>query len=1095
MKKIYLLILLLPLLTYSAFAQNRTITGTVISADKNEPLIGVSIQVKGGSTGTQTDANGKFSLKVTNLQNVVIGVRYVGYAYQEHTLRVGENNLDVKMQPSAESNLSDVVVVGYGTQKKIHLTGAVASVDTKQIQDIPATDLASTLRGQVPGLNISGGNARPTTNSTTISVRNPIVFPGANNPGPLFIIDDVFRDAAAFNNLDQSEVESISILKDAAAAIYGIQGAYGAIVVRTKRGKSGAPKVTYNGAYGASTAVKIPDVLTGGQMAQFYNDYNATPIIANNQTIDEHGYVSPLTPGGAPTKNLSYFTPDELAYFNNPANNTDWLRYAFKTAVTQRHTLNISGGSDKVTYFASSTYTSQNSNFAGVGNNRWTYRASVDAKVANGLKVALSLSGSINNSKIRYFKQGTESADNDFRTLLTVAPWTQYFINGIAALPSGPQGSTSSNLLQNFNYFQAAQQLNDYSLTKPTVLNINPTISYDVPFVKGLRLTANYNRQITNTFSKQVGTSYTLTQFAGLGENNHIPGGAILNADLKQNNGDLIRFNPAYANDYQLTTTASYSHKFGKHEISLLGLYEQQERYREGIEAYANGVLIGGFDNLNFTNGAQVANQANGAISNFGRQAVAGRLNYNYDDKYLFEGVFRADGNTNFAPGKNWGYFPSFSAGWVVSQEGFFKNNVKFVDFFKIRGSVGFLGADNTKPFQYLENYNFGQTQKAAVFGGNNDRGLAIFQSVALANPNVRWDNANKYNLGLDLQFLKNRLSMSVDGFLDHRYNGLANLTSSTPLVVGANVPTENYAVGDNFGYEISATWRDHIGKDATYYITANFSWSDNKYIKVDQDAGKAGTYLDGINRSSDLGLLGYVYAGFLRTQADVDSWMSSHPGYTLNGIAPKPGMLVYQDVRGLRNAAAPGGYNAPDGKITDADLEYIKPKSSNHYGGAFNFGGTYKGISVQVITTLGWGGASMLEAEALNPIGGVFSANGTIPLQNRPSFWAPGNYWTYSNTNAELPSPYYVGRNGMNDATSDFWLKSSFQFRMTNLNVSYALPKRWASKVGVSDIRIYTNVVNPVNFYNPYGWRDSGTNFLQYPLVKSYTFGLNVGF
>jgi TonB-linked SusC/RagA family outer membrane protein len=1094
MKKILLSFLLL-VLTGAAFAQTRTITGTITSSDKNEPLVGVTVRVKGSNAATQTDVNGRYSIKVTNSQNVVLGITYVGYAYQERTLRIGENNYDAKLVPSAETNLNDVVVVGYGTQKRISLTGAIATVDTRQIQDIPATDLASTLRGQVPGLGVSGGNARPTSNSTTLTVRNPVVFPGSNNPGPLFIIDDVFRDLAAFNSLDQSEVESISVLKDAAAAIYGIQGAYGAIVVRTKRGKNSAPKVTYSGAYGASTAVKIPDVLTGGQMAQFYNDYNATPIIANNQTIDEHGYVSSLTPGGAPTKNLSYYTPDELAYFNNPDNNTDWLRTAFKTAVTQRHTLNVSGGSDKVTYFASSTYTSQNSNFAGVGNNRWTYRASVDAKVANGLKVALSLSGSINNSMIKYFKQGGENADNDFRTLLTVAPWTKYFINGIATLPTGPQGNAGSNVLQNFNYFQAVESLNDYSLTKPTVLNINPTITYDVPFIKGLRLTGNYNRQITNTFSKQVGTSYTLTQFAGLGENNHIPGGAILNADLKQNNGDIILFAPSYANDYELSTTASYNHKFGKHDLTFLGVYEQQEQYREGIQAFANGVLPGGFDNLNFTNGAQNVNQANGLIFNYGRQAVAGRLNYNYDEKYLFEGVFRADASTNFAPGKNWGYFPSFSAGWVISRENFFKNNVKFMDLLKLRGSVGFLGANNVRPFQYAENYNFGQTQKAAVFGGNNDRGLAIFQSVALANADVRWDNDNKFNLGLDMQFLKNRLSVSVDGFLDHRYNGLASLTSSTPLVVGATAPSENYAVGNNFGTEVSATWRDNIGKDASYYITANFSWSDNKLIRIDQAAGVAGTYLDGINRSSDLGLLGYQYAGFLRTQADVDSWMSAHPGYTLNGIAPKPGMLVYNDVRGLKNASAPGGYNDPDGKITDADLDYIRPKSSNHYGGSFNFGGTYKGISVQVITTLGWGGASMLEADALNPLGGAFNGSGTIAVQNRPSFWAPGNYWTYSNTSASLPSPYYVGRNGMNDVTSDFWLKSSFQFRMTNLNVSYSLPKKWAGKVGVSDIRVYTNVVNPVNFYNPYGWRDPGTNFLQYPLVKSYTFGLNVGF
>jgi len=1063
------------LLSNALFAQTRTISG-VVTGDKGETLPGVTIQVKGSTKGTTTDIDGKYSIVVTDMQTVTLTVKYIGYAYQEKAVSANQRNADFSLVPTA-NNLDEVVVVGYGEQKKIHLTGAVNVVDTKQIEDIPVANLAQSLRGQIPGLNVGTASNRPGINNTTLTIRNTVSY--AKNPttAPLYIIDDIQRTEQDFNALDQSEVESISILKDEAAAIYGIAGARGAVVVKTKRGKAGQLKVSYNGTYGVSTASQLPTMMTGYQQAVYLNDLIIADQANGGHTIDEHGYID----GSTTNKNKNYYTPDELAYFQQPGNNTDFLRQAFQNATVQRHTLSVTGGNDKITAYAGATYVNQTSNFKGAYANRWTYRASADAKLGNGLKASMSLSGYITKDYKYYFKQGGENPDNDLKILLNTPQYTKFFVNGLPTLLSSNTGNT--NALENFNYFYVVNNTNDYTLSQPVTLNVNPTLTWDVPFIKGLKLTGNYNRNLNNTYGKQVGTNYTAYQFAGTGENNHIPGGTLIGG-IKQKNGDIVRLNPVFYNSYELTGTVAYDHMFGKHEITFLGLYDQSESYDSGSTSSVENVLPGGYDNENFAIGAMTATET---LHNGGRMAYAGRINYNYASKYLVEALIRADGSTNFPPGSRWGYFPAFSAGWVASEEGFFKNNIKFLDYLKVRASVAFLGNDQTGGILYAENYNFGQQSKAAVFGGNSDRGLAIYQNIALANPEVRWDNDTKMNLGLDVQTLNNRLSASLDVYKDHRYNMLASLSSTTAFVVGATPPTENYSSVNTFGWELSASWKDKIGKDFSYYVSPNLSWYNDKILKADQPTGQAGTYLDVIGGPSDKGYKGLKYTQFLRTDADVTAFMAAHPGYTIYGITPKKGMLVYQDVRGPKDAS--GQYTAPDGKIDDSDLQYLTKHANNHFNGGFNFGGSYKNFSVQVITTISWGGQTAIEADALK--------KGTAIL-NRPAFWAPGNYWTPTNTSAALPSPYYMGGGsaGYNDVASDFWFKSSFQFRMTNLNVAYTLPKKVISKLGVSDVRIYANLVNPVNFYNPFDYRDNGVgSYLNYPTVRSYTFGLNVSF
>lgn len=1072
MRRILLIFSVLLFLSNALFAQTRTISG-VVTGDKGETLPGVSIQVKGGTKGTTTDIDGKYSLVVTNLQTVVLTVKYIGYAYQEKAIPANERNADFKLVPTA-NNLNEVVVVGYGEQKKIHLTGAVSSINTKAIQDIPSTNLSEALKGQLPNVGVAGGDARP-GNAGVITIRNP-KFGNVTSAStaPLYIIDDAFRTPADFNLLDQSEVESISILKDAAAAIYGVQGANGVIVVRTKRGKAGAPKVEYAGSYGLGFATQLPKMMSATQQATMVNDALQTQY---GYTIN--GATGINSNGGA--KIGSYFTDDEMAYFANPANNTDWLREAWQTSAVQRHAVSVSGGTDKATFFANSSYTTQNTNFnTGASTNKWTYRASADANVAKGFKVGISVSGDIYKSRNTFFKQGSETLDNDVATLEQFPTWTKFYIDGNPVLVNTPGNFNSSK--DNINFFEIAKS-GDYTQNNNYIINMSANARYDMPFVKGLSLSGTYNRNVNNAFGKQYGSNHLYYSYSGLGVNNHIPGGTIVKSDIVKN-GDRVRLNPNLTDTYQADAMVNYQRKFGKHDIAFLGLYEQSENYSEGSISMVEGVYVGGKDNENFAGGTQTANQV-GLVSQSGRKAIAARLDYNYDDRYIVQVQFRGDANTKFAPGKQWGYFPSGSAGWVISNEKFFKDKVKFIDFLKIRGSVGLLGNDNTKAYQYQNSYTFA-TGHAASFGNSGAagestaaRGTTVEPDVLLANPDAHWDNNLKVGLGVDVTMLNNRLSLSGDYYHDHRYNMLTVFNSSVPFVVGAPLPPENALSINSFGFEFSATWKDKIGKDFTYSLSPFVGWSDAKNIIIDQAVGLNNTYRDLRGKSDDPGFLGYHYLGIFKNDADVTNWLTSHPGYTLFGQTPKPGMAYYEDVRGPIDPTT-GQYSAPDGKINDEDQDYLSKKQSNHYNTGLSIQLGYKGVSLGATLNSSFGGYGQYEGTAIS------RATGT---SNRPAFWN-NNYWTPTNQDAKYPAPYYL-----DGKPSSLWYVSTTTFFVTNMNVSYTFPQSFTKKLGVGSVRAYVVSVNPFNLYNPYNYRDNRNNYDTYPAITTLSFGLNVGF
>jgi TonB-linked SusC/RagA family outer membrane protein len=1084
MRKIFLFLSVLLMFSSVLKAQTRTITG-VVTGDKGETLPGVTIKVKGSTAGTQTDIDGKYSLKVTSLQNVTIGVTYIGYNYQEKTLKVGEMNADFKLTVST-SDLSEVVVTGYGEQKKSTLTGAISVVDLKKVEDIPNLNLTALLRGTVPGLSVSGGTARP-GQGTTVTIRNPVAFAkdGGQGTNPLFIIDDVIRTQNDFDLLDVSQVESVSVLKDAEASIYGVQGANGVVIVRTKKGKMGAPKVSLSTSLGAADATMIPKMLNSTQLATFNNDYSQTsvyqqtvPGVPVNNYYNADGFLVNGTTGTVGTTRLaSWYTPDEFDYFANHSHN--WLDEAFKTSFVERAAVTIAGGGEKTTYFFGGDYVNQNSNFKGINSYKYGVRANVETKPVKGLTINLSVTNDVSYSKSYFYKINStqESLDNDAGTLLNMQPWQEYFINGNPVL----LGSSTSGGYDNINYF-LIQNSDNYTKNNSYIMNILGKVSYEFP-IKGLTATVTLNKNTNSTNGKQYGTTFNYYKYSGLGTNSHIPGGTLLSVNPIKN-GDRIRLNPSFANTYQLDAGLNYNRTFGKHTISLLSLFEQREQTTEGVAAMVEGVITGGLDYQTFAVGAQTSTQS-GQLSDFGFQSVINRLNYSYDNKYLLQLVYRADGSSRFPPGKQWGGFPAASVGWVASEESFIKKSLPWMEFLKFRASIGLTGTDNTKAYQFATSYNLGTGSSGGAVFNEGERSVAIRPNVAISNANVTWDHILKTNYGVDMQFLKGRLSVSGDYFWSHGYDMLTGLQSSVPVTIGfSNVPTENYASVNMFGYEISAGWRDHIGSKFTYSFSPFFAWSDNKNLKIDVSPGNIGTLEDLTGQSSDRGNFGYKSLGIIRTQAEADAIIASRAaaaGGAANvkifGQALQPGMINYEDVNG-------------DGVITTdtKDKQYITKRQNNHNSLGLNWSVGYAGLNLNVVMGMSWGGWAQIDG--LKPF--QQSSSGASIQDNRPVYWA--DHWTPSNTNARFPAPYFQANY---QVTTDFWLVPATTLNVSSVNLSYSIPSKIMNRIGIASARFFVVATNPIQFINPYpdGYRDFQTKLYEYPSLRTVSLGLNVGF
>ena len=1010
-----------------AMAQNTTtIKGTVVD-ENGDPVIGATIHVPGTRQATVTDLDGNYSISAP--KGTTLTVTYVGY--KQISTKGGRI-----MLKEGDTDLDEVVVVGYGTQKRAHLTGSVESIPVDEIQDISSGNLASTLSGLVNGLSVSGGESQPGEAARiTIRTANTLGDIGSTVQQPLFVIDGYIYPndvkvgnvqqnlgAEAFNNLDPAEIESISVLKDASAAVYGARAANGVILVTTKKGKMGKPVISYSGQYGWTDAVATPKMLSAYNYGRLYNEIAARDPL--NTTLDH---------------TTGLFQADELEAMKGM--NNDLLDKYWKTGFTQKHSVNISGASDRVNYFAGIGYFDQDGNLGRLDYNRWNYRAGVDVKISKWLGAGVTISGDYGKRNTGNVKVGGSSDQKQYNLLLTRPYYLPEYIGENDEYPILNYGPTNSEANQNQRYnYDLLINDGDYSKSMTSNLNIGANINYDFGWskaLKGLKVSFQYSKSINTNKGNEYGSNFTIYNMQkryGSGSHLYSPLDGSDDYSLwdltnlvahKYDNGNYLARTDVRTDNYQMNFTVNYARDFGLHNVQALFSIEKSEAESE----YQRSSVTNPYE---FTTGQ--SNSADGTQtgvftrSESGSLSYIGRVNYSYAGRYLFEFLMRADASQKFSPENRWGYFPATSIGWIASEEKWFKKAMPWWNFLKFRASFGLTGRDNTTAWQWMQVY--AQDKNRGVLFGDytKDTGnrITINKNNSAVNRDITWDKSYKFNFGIDNRFLNNRLSVGLDFYREWNRDMLINILQAVPSTVGTQSAASNNGEIDNWGWELSLGWRDKIGKDFKYNIGINTGYSDNKVLRMDFDQN---FYYRQIQRNgrTDIGTWGMQCIGMFRSFQDIDEYFTKYHITSYMGMSKdqvRPGMLIYKDVRGSQHTDANGNiyYDGPDG-IVDRDNDQVQlGHRGNIYGFTLNAGGSWKGLSFQLQFGAHWGGYTTVPAQALTA--------SAIEYTNMPSFWNPDNVFVYqdvydgqgnlvqaANRNACLPNPGY----SINTVASNF--------------------------------------------------------------------------
>jgi len=1102
--------LLLSLCCTGLFAQERTVNGVVVDGQSGEHLPGAIISAKGRPSNVSSRADGTFSIKLLPADSILV-VSFIGYKRVQ--LPIGSQDfITVKMDSTVSADLNDVVVVGYGTQNKRDITGSMATVDLKQIEDMPVASISEALRGQVPGLNVDGGAQRPGT-LATISVRQQFNWgKDGGNTAPLVVIDDVLQvdpstglpSLDRFNQLDMSEVESITVLRDASAAIYGTRASQGVIIIKTKRGKAGAPRVTYSGKFERNDAVSHGKVMNARQYGEYANSFTRA-----QGRSDDYLY-----------SDAELAAMDSLDY--------DWLGNDWRAAGTMQHSLDVSGGSDKATYYMGGSYYTQGANLGSQDFKRWTYRAGTDIKLASGLHLGATLAAANTNVEESFtkinFSDGfaTGGEQNDYSVLLHMPkyiPWV-YNIDGVdqyISPPLGPHRAGSvkaNNSLSNWNYYAL---LNNGSKTvkKNFNYNVNFSLQYDVPWIPGLNFKLNYGLAQASNNTEQVMMPqllYQATNIDAVGQ--HLIGetpGADWKGTLNTSN-TRVTYDNTTSKSEQTNFFVNYAHSFGDHNLAAMFSVEKSTNLNEDRYQIYDNPLPGVYNGTSVSAGELntkntiTYKQENGTLS------YLGRLNYNFKHKYLFEFVFRTDASTVFAPENYWGFFPGVSAGWVISDENFFKDNIHWMDFLKVRTSWGITGNNNIKAWKWLQLYT---AQQDKGFGFGSEGGSYTFGLTPDVSPNrdVKWDRTLQRNFGLDMAFLKNRLSVTFDQYFNSTSDMLTDMSGAlnSPISVGGAFAEQNYASVRAWGTELSVNWKDQVG-DFNYAIGINTAFNNYKVTKY---YDVPFVYPSEASQRKELGNYGIVPVygyktwkqtsggdGMLRTDADIDNYWNYLTQNAANsgveGAAPdffgisdksglKKGMLVYEDIAGNLDADNKT-IAGPNGRIEEKEDMTILRKSNRTYGLSTNINLGWKSLSLTAQIATSWGGARFLD----------YVKQGTSSTN---AMWSQPIYLTdmydeITNPDGKYPNIGYYDKFG--GAQSDFFLLPTFRMVIRTLSVGYTVPVKVVEKAHLHSARFFISGNNLWDLYNPYPKKfrnmyDAAD--VGYPTLRTWALGVNIGF
>lgn len=1000
--------------------QSKSVSGRVVDS-KGEAIIGANIMEKGTDNGTITDYDGKFNLKVS--PNSVIVVSYIGYKSVE--VRVSQMKADGRIVLKEDAEIMDeVVVVGYGTQKKATLTGSVSQVGGEDLKKVAAANLTNTLAGKTAGVIANTRSGEPGEDNASILIRGKGTL-GSN--APLIVVDGIA--GRPFSRLNPEDIESISILKDASAAIYGARAANGVILVTTKRGKEGKLSVDYNGSYSISQPTKVPEMLNSYQYATYVNEYDADPRhsqagITYSDEVLEH-----------------YKKHDDPVNYPD----TDWWGEVAKDwAGKTQHSLSISGGTDKVSFYTSAQYMWQDAIYK---NSAQDYRqfqliSNLDAKISNSIRFSFDILG-----RQEQRKRGIYDTNYLFTYFLSTFPGSApYFPNGLPRV--GYDGITRNAAIM----VTDTPGSNNYT---NNILNIKPSLHVDLDFItKGLYVEGYAAIDYTFSHGKQINQPYDLYYYDK----------ATQEYQNKRSDTGKISLND-WATRYSTITLngrIGYNRTFNdKHEVNAFVAYEQNKYNYHTLSGYRTNFLSNKLMDL-FAGSDVPEDRSNWGYSDVtARVNFFGRVNYSYMNKYLAEFAMRYDGSMNFAPGRRWGLFPSFSLGWVISEEKFFEPIKPYVDFFKLKASWGQMGNDAIAAYQYLSQYAF--TGTGAYFGSGGDAALNKgFYLTRTANPLVTWETANTTNLGFSATFLDGKFSLDFDWFKSKRRDILITRSASIPAYTGLVLPAENLGKVNNSGVELVASYHDRSG-DFEWGVTGNFTYAENEVVYMDESAltpdwqRTTGNPIDG--------LVLYKALGIYQTQAQVDN--SPH----MNNAAP--GDLVYQDTNG-------------DGRITWDDAIRLNESATPKIVYGFTLNGAWKGFDLNVFFQ-GQAKAVQLIQPTMNMVTDFYE--GRWRTENTPE----------ENLNARWPKAFIKQTYGdqWNGPSSTWWLRNAAFLRLKSVELGYTLPESITSKIGVQRWRFYINGNNLFTFdktkiCDP---ELNSNGILAYPLQRMITFGTNVTF
>lgn len=997
----------LMLLSFTAYAQERTVTGKVYDA-AGEPIIGASVVIQGTTQGTITDIDGAFQLKVQPSQTLVVS--FLGY--KDVILPVGNKN-DFKVTLEEDSKkLDEVVVVGYATQKKVNLTGSVASVSSKDIQDIPVANTATLLQGRLPGLVLTQNGAQAGNDNPEIRIRGIGTF-GNNNP--MVLIDGVEGSLSQISEIPSADIDNISVLKDAAsAAIYGVRAANGVILITTKRGQaSSRVKVSYSGSYTLQTPGIVPDYVDSYNWALMRNEVN--PDTFSPEALQK------LKDGS---------DPDHYA-------NTNWLDAVLRNASMHQHHLSVSGGSENTHFMTSVAYSNQEGIMMKTGVERFSFRSNLDTRYKR-FTFGLNLSGNKNNVTAPAVAPSGEGGIMRFVSWFTRPTVPVMYSNGHYGYVDG--SSMSAEMVKNpVELMSLGHRSNEY-------WRFNGKAFAGIELWDGLK----FQTSLAYAFDLNATKSYTPKSPARYDADGNI----VKAAGETNKEEDYWYRNATWTNENLLT----YNKQFNKHNINvLLGHSVIGSRF------YKTTASIQGFptENIYELKGGTINPGATGESEEYKLQSFFGRVNYSYDDRYLFEFNIRHDGSSRMPKANRYATFPSLSTGWVFSNEGFMKDYRNF-SLGKLRLSWGKLGN------QEIGNYAYAATLGASgnyFFDQSKDKQAGMVQT-SVPNENIKWETTRSVNVALDLGFFNNRIQTTFEWFDKKTSDILMQLAMPGIFLGSLSAPYQNVGAVRNRGWEWTVNYSDSKG-DWAWNVGFNLSHVKNEILEM----GELEEKIDGntINRiGNPIGAyFGYKAIGIYRTEADLQRTNSKGEVIKQNGVAPKLGDIMYADLD-------------DNGNITPEDRDIIGnpfPK----YSYSFNLGASWKNFDLSTFWQ-GVGGIYRYSWETSTDIRGN--------LTNR---WV--NRYSADNINAPMPA---LG-NTMNDSYSSFWLEKSNYLRLKNLEFGYTFRQTELAKVGISSIRVYFAGSNLLTFTPLKNWdpeKSSGdTRNDVHPNMRTYSFGLNIQF